>query len=236
MSIFDRSYRCDSLVLFLDWSLLVVCLWASREKSHWKIDFWKTRQRAWRRMRNWWGVPEFSRRLTWTDLIEPNITKEHFYISTQLYFSICLFFYYISFSEFCCIVIQKRKACISLSESINRRLRESKATYWEIYFNPFLQLFKFLFTSMYGLRSSVSGHTSDVRCLVSCNYPVSGGFLTGSRDKSLKLWFPSAEGVGYEMMTSFRGSTHWIRQGSQKKKEKNSSHIYVSKKMPNIVK
>jgi hypothetical protein len=49
---------------------------------------------------------------------------------------------------------------------------------------------------MYGLRASINGHTSDVRCLVSCNYPVNGGFVSGARDKESKLWFPSGEGVG----------------------------------------
>lgn len=104
---------------FLDWSRLVVCLWASREKSHWKIDFWKTRQRAWRRRWNRRGVPEFSRRLTWTDFIEPNLTRDYFYISSELYFSICLLLYI-----FYLIVLH----CYSKTQSLHFPLRFFKAT------------------------------------------------------------------------------------------------------------
>ena len=39
---------------------------------------------------------------------------------------------------------------------------------------------------MYGLRASIGGHSSDVRCLVSCNYPMNGGFVSGARDKETK--------------------------------------------------
>lgn len=63
---------------------------------------------------------------------------------------------------------------------------------------------------MYGLRASINGHSSDVRCLISCNNPMGGGFVTGARDKETKYWFPSGEGVGYDMLTNFRGATHWI--------------------------
>ena len=63
---------------------------------------------------------------------------------------------------------------------------------------------------MYGLRASISGHSADVRCMIPCNYPMNGGFVTGGRDNDAKLWFPSGTGPGYEMLTHFRGSTHWV--------------------------
>ena len=63
---------------------------------------------------------------------------------------------------------------------------------------------------MYGLRASISGHSADVRCMIPCNYPMNGGFVTGGRDNDAKLWFPSGSGPGYEMLTHFRGSTHWV--------------------------
>ena len=55
-----------------------------------------------------------------------------------------------------------------------------------------------------------------MRCLVACNAPMNGGFLSGARDKTTKYWYPAGEGVGYDMMTNFRGATHWIaRIGSK---------------------
>ena len=63
---------------------------------------------------------------------------------------------------------------------------------------------------MYGLRASINGHSADVRCMIPCNYPMNGGFVTGGRDNDAKLWFPAATGTGYDMLTHFRGSTHWI--------------------------
>lgn len=59
----------------------------------------------------------------------------------------------------------------------------------------------------YHLSAILEGHTNDVRCLSS--YP-GGSLVSGSRDKSVKLWVPDETGKSWSAQVSYEGHTAYV--------------------------
>lgn len=59
----------------------------------------------------------------------------------------------------------------------------------------------------YYLMCSIPAHVSDIRAVTASYVPL-GGIITGSRDKTIKLWNPA--GTGFTEEHCMRGATHFI--------------------------
>ncbi|CAM1310261.1 PLAA (predicted) [Pycnogonum litorale] len=64
-------------------------------------------------------------------------------------------------------------------------------------------------SAQYKLRCSLDGHSMDVRAVTSAVFPV-GGLISGSRDRSIKLWIPNEESNGFVEGTSMVGPTNFV--------------------------